>query len=172
MTVLARQAVLSPLAIFSFGISGLIALPLLYVGYSAMQAELAIWQRLWTTRIPELLFNTVSLAFGVGIATGYATLGHIGTGDQFHYTAVGSVVNLASRLCDEADSGEILISEPVFAKAEGMIEVSPGGEYKLKGFPKAVRALKLITLTEGDYSASAQKHSDGLDMRDPSERAN
>ena len=69
MTVLARQAFFSPLAIFSFWISGLIVLPLLYVGYSAMKADMAIWQRLWTTRIPELFFNTVSLALGVGIAT-------------------------------------------------------------------------------------------------------
>ena len=64
-----RPAFLSPLVIFSFGISGLIALPLLYVGYSAINADLAIWQRLWTTRIPELFFNTVSLAFGVGLMT-------------------------------------------------------------------------------------------------------
>ncbi len=69
MTGLARQAFFSPLAIFSFGISGLIALPLLYVGYSALNADLAVWQRLWTTRIPELFFNTVSLAFGVGLLT-------------------------------------------------------------------------------------------------------
>ena len=69
MTVLARQAPFSPLAMFSIGISGLIALPLLYVGYSAVTSEPAIWQRLWTTRIPELCLNTVSLAIGVGLAT-------------------------------------------------------------------------------------------------------
>ena len=67
--MLVRQAFFSPLAIFSFGISGLIALPLLYVGYSAASTDLAIWQRLWTTRIPELFFNTVSLALGVGMMT-------------------------------------------------------------------------------------------------------
>ena len=69
MTVLARQVIPSPLAIFTLGIAGLIALPLFYVGYSAIQADLAVWNRLWTTRIPELFINTVSLAFGVGVVT-------------------------------------------------------------------------------------------------------
>ena len=66
MSVPARQAIPSPLSIFSLGVASLIALPLLYVGYSALTTELAVWQRLWTTRIPELFINTVSLAFGVG----------------------------------------------------------------------------------------------------------
>ncbi len=115
---------------------------------SAMREDVAVLLQGWEKRGLEL-------GFGIGIATGYATLGHIGTGEQFHYTAIGSVVNLASRLCDEAQSGEILISEPVFAQTENIIEAIPGGDYKLKGFPKTVRALKLIALKEGDYSASA-----------------
>jgi class 3 adenylate cyclase len=108
---------------------------------SAMREDVSVHLQRWEKR-------GLKLGFGIGIATGYATLGHIGTGEQFHYTAIGSVVNLASRLCDEAESGEILISEPVFAKAEDMIEVSPAGEYELKGFLKPVRALKLIALKE------------------------
>ncbi|MCI0542037.1 MAG: HAMP domain-containing protein [Verrucomicrobiales bacterium] len=88
----------------------------------------------------------LDLGFGVGIASGYATLGHIGTEDQFHYTAIGSVVNLSSRLCDEAESGEILIAEAVYAEAEALVEVKPGGEYSLKGFPKPVRAVRVVGL--------------------------
>ena len=69
MTVLARQGFPSPLVVLSVGIAGLIALPLVYVLYSALNADFSVWGRLWTTRIPELFFNTVSLAVGVGIAT-------------------------------------------------------------------------------------------------------
>ncbi len=92
----------------------------------------------------------LDLGFGMGVATGYATLGHIGTEDQFHYTAIGSVVNLASRLCDEAKSGEILISETVYAEAEDIVRVMLEGERPLKGFPKPVPILKMVGLQEID----------------------
>jgi class 3 adenylate cyclase len=92
----------------------------------------------------------LDLGFGIGIATGYATLGHIGTEDQFHYTAIGSVVNLASRLCDEAKSGEILISETVHAETENLVRVELEGERLLKGLPKAVPILKMVGLQQID----------------------
>lgn len=88
----------------------------------------------------------LNLGFGIGIATGYATMGHIGTEDQFHYTAIGSVVNLSSRLCDLAADGEIIITEAVYAQAEETIDVVPAGEHILKGFPKPIPALKISKL--------------------------
>jgi adenylate cyclase len=105
----------------------------------AMRDDMSILLEDWHKR-------GLNLGFGIGVATGFATLGHIGTEDQFHYTAIGSVVNLASRLCDEAKSGEILISEPVFAETTALIEVSAAGEHKLKGFHKPVPALRLDRL--------------------------
>lgn len=84
----------------------------------------------------------VKLGFGVGISSGYATLGHIGSEDQFHYTAIGSVVNLASHLCDEAKSGQILIAESVYAEVEEMAEVSHIGELALKGIPRPVPSFR------------------------------
>lgn len=69
MTALARQSFLSPLSVIALGVAGLIALPLIYVGYTAFTTEFGIWQRLWATRIPELFANTVSLATGVAMAT-------------------------------------------------------------------------------------------------------
>ena len=93
----------------------------------------------------------------MGIATGYATLGHIGTEDQFHYTAIGTVVNLASRLCDEAKSGEILISETVYAEAEDLIRVTFEGERPLKGLPKAVPILKIVGLEKVDTREVSRK---------------
>jgi class 3 adenylate cyclase len=80
------------------------------------------------------------LAFGVGIAQGYATLGKIGFEGRFDYGAIGTVTNLASRLCDEAKGGQILLSQRVYAAVEELVEAEPVGEVALKGFyrPEAV----------------------------------
>jgi adenylate cyclase len=80
------------------------------------------------------------LGFGVGIAQGYATLGRIGFEGRFDYTAVGPVSNLASRLCDEARDGEILVSQRTFAAVEDLVEAEPAGELTLKGFVRPVLA--------------------------------
>ncbi|MCA9472546.1 MAG: iron ABC transporter permease [Nitrospirales bacterium] len=64
-----RQGFFSPLSLFALTIACTLAFPLFYVGYSAFSAKGAVWQRLWSTRIPELLFNTVTLAIGVGATT-------------------------------------------------------------------------------------------------------
>ena len=109
----------------------------------AMREDVGLLLEAWKKR-------GLDLGFGMGIATGYATLGHIGTEDQFHYTAIGSVVNLASRPCDEAESGEILISETVYAEAEDIVRVSFEGERPLKGLPKAVPILKMVGLEKTD----------------------
>lgn len=90
----------------------------------------------------------IKLGFGVGISSGYATLGHIGSEEQFHYTAIGSVANLASRLCDEARSGQILISESVYAEVEDLVTVEHTGDHALKGFPRPVPVLQITGLTE------------------------
>ncbi len=58
------------------------------------------------------------LGFGVGIASGYATLGQIGFEQRREYTAIGSVTNLASRLCDEAQPGQIVIGQRAFSAVE------------------------------------------------------
>ena len=83
------------------------------------------------------------LGFGVGISSGYATLGHIGSAEQFHYAAIGNVANLASRLCDQAQNGQILIPESVFAKTLEVVEAESIGELSLKGFPNPVPVMQL-----------------------------
>jgi class 3 adenylate cyclase len=88
----------------------------------------------------------LNLGFGIGISSGYATLGHIGSEEQFHYAAIGSVANLASRLCDKARSGQILITEAVYAKVEELAEVERSGELTLKGFPKPVPVLQVVAV--------------------------
>ena len=108
----------------------------------AMQRDVGSLVEAWRKR-------GIKLGFGVGISSGYATLGHIGSEDQFHYTAIGSVVNLASRLCDEAKSGQILITESVYAEVEEIAEVKHIGDLALKGIPRPVPILRVVSLREG-----------------------
>lgn len=83
------------------------------------------------------------LGFGIGIASGAATLGDIGSQNQFHYTAIGPVVNLASRLCDAAENGQVLMTQAVRDAVEGSAHVSLMGERRLKGFPDPVPIFRL-----------------------------
>jgi class 3 adenylate cyclase len=80
------------------------------------------------------------LGFGVGIAHGYATLGRIGFEARLDYAAFGSVPNLASRLCDEAKDGQILIDGKVHAVVEAISQLEPVEEFKLKGFHRRIKA--------------------------------
>jgi class 3 adenylate cyclase len=74
------------------------------------------------------------LDFGVGIAQGYATVGMIGFESRVDYAAIGSVTNLAARLCAEAQGGQILVSQRVFAMVEELVHAEPLGELVFKGF--------------------------------------
>ena len=75
----------------------------------------------------------ISGASGIGIAHGFATLGTIGFEGRFDYAAIGTVSNVASRLCDEAKPGQILISPRVLMKVENAVRVEPVGEFELRG---------------------------------------
>ena len=86
------------------------------------------------------------LDFGVGIAQGYATIGAIGFEGRWDYGAIGTVTNLAARLCAEAMPGQILVSTRVLADTEDHVEAEPVGELQLKGFSKPVRAFQVIRL--------------------------
>jgi class 3 adenylate cyclase/CheY-like chemotaxis protein len=86
------------------------------------------------------------LAFGVGIAQGYATLGRIGYAGRFDYAAVGSVTNLAERLCAEATPWQILVTQRVNAAAEDLVVSRLVGELSLRGFSRPVRAFEISGL--------------------------
>ena len=83
------------------------------------------------------------LGFGIGIASGYATLGIVGFEDRYDYTANGNAVNIASRLCDAAVNGQILISKKTYLAVENQVEVSEIGEQELKGIGKPVAVFDL-----------------------------
>ena len=86
------------------------------------------------------------LRMGIGIAQGYATLGVIGFESRRDYTAIGSVCNLASRLCSEAKGGQILVSQKVFSAVENMVMAESIGELNLKGFQKPIPAFNVVAL--------------------------
>src|SRR2546421_5957418 len=86
------------------------------------------------------------LLTSVGIAQGYATIGAIGFEGRWEYGAIGSVPNLAERLCGEAKPGEILISQRLLGGVDELVEAQPAGELSLKGFHRPVAAHNILRL--------------------------
>jgi adenylate cyclase len=85
------------------------------------------------------------LGFGIGIASGYATLGQVGFEHRREYTAIGRVINLASRLCDEAKAGQIVISQRAFSAVEQSVGASHIGQLNLKGFNRPIDAYEVVS---------------------------
>ena len=88
------------------------------------------------------------LDFGVGISQGYATLGKIGFEGRFDYAAIGTVTNIAARLCDEAGAGQILVSQRVLSAVEVLVEAEMVGELSLKGFSRPIPVYNVIGLRD------------------------
>ena len=86
------------------------------------------------------------LDFGIGIAQGYATIGGIGFEGRWDYGAIGTVTNLASRLCGEAKPSQILVSQRLLGTVEELVDVEPVGELTLKGFHRPVTAHNILRL--------------------------
>jgi class 3 adenylate cyclase len=86
------------------------------------------------------------LDLGIGIAQGYATIGAIGFEGRWDYGAIGTVTNLAFRLCGEAKAGQILVSRRVVAAVDELVEAAPVGELALKGFLKPVPTFNVVGL--------------------------
>jgi class 3 adenylate cyclase len=84
------------------------------------------------------------IGFGIGIAHGFARLGTIGFEGRFDYAAIGTVSNVASRLCDEAKPGQILISPRVLMAVENAVTVEPVGEFELKGIRRPLAAYNVL----------------------------
>jgi len=88
------------------------------------------------------------IELGIGIAQGHATLGRIGFEGRSDYAAIGSVTNLAARLCAEATAGQILISQRVHSATEDMVTADAVGELTLRGFSRPMPAFNVIGLDE------------------------
>ena len=90
------------------------------------------------------------LDFGVGVAVGYATLGRIGFEGRYDYDVIGTVANLAARLCAEAAGGQILIPARLHGMVESLVDVEPVGELTLKGLHRPVAAFNITGLREDE----------------------
>lgn len=95
--------------------------------------------RSWVSRGHEI-------GFGVGIAQGYATLGQIGFEGRFEYTANGTVINVAARLCAEAKDGQILITQRVAAAIDRVAGLEPLGNIAIKGLSRPIQVLNVSSL--------------------------
>ena len=80
-----------------------------------------------------------SLGVGIGLSTGYATLGLVGSAGQYDYTAVGTVVNMASRLCGVAKHGQILTTQRLIAECGVQPDFEDIGEQEIRGVSRPVR---------------------------------
>jgi class 3 adenylate cyclase len=95
----------------------------------------------------------IELGLGIGVAEGYATLGAIGFEGRWDYAAIGSVTNLAARLCGEAKAGQVLADRRAMASAEKRFEFAAAGEFQLKGLARPVPAYLAIGEKEGPGSS-------------------
>ena len=105
----------------------------------AMRERMATVTERWKGRAHDL-------GFAVGIAVGYATLGEVGFEGRYDYAAIGTVTNLAARLCDAAASGQIMISPRVGVAVEHAVDMEPVGDLHLKGIHNPVAATNVIRL--------------------------
>src|SRR2546428_83374 len=104
-------------------------------------------------RVDELLVTWrkrgYDLDFGVGIAQGYATIGAIGFEGRMDYGAIGTVTNMAARLCGEAQPRQVLVTQRVLGAVEALVEAEELGGLTLKGISKPVPAFNLLRLRAG-----------------------
>ena len=132
---------------------------------SLTAAQLAVEMR---ARVDELVrgWRLVGnrLGFGIGIAYGYATLGRVGFEGRFDYTAIGSVVNLAARLCERANTGEILLDSKVYAAIGGRMKTQSLGEFTPKGFSRPIEVFNLGSQKEVDSDSAETGSSIGREI--------
>jgi class 3 adenylate cyclase/CheY-like chemotaxis protein len=94
-----------------------------------------------------------SLNVGIGIGQGYATLGAIGFEGRRDYGAIGSVCNMASRLCGEAKAGQVLVTRRVLGAVEDLVLAESVGDLTLKGFQRPVPAFNILALKSSAATA-------------------
>ena len=101
-----------------------------------MQANFVPLRAAWNKR-------GYDLDLGIGIAQGYATLGAIGFEGRWDYACIGSVTNLAARLCSEAKGGQVITNQKTLARIEEATQAEPLGELTLKGIAHSVKAFNI-----------------------------
>jgi len=109
----------------------------------AVKMAIAMRQAIYSLQ-EEWKKRDIQLGAGIGIATGYATIGAVGFEDRLDYAAIGPVTNLAARLCSEAQHGQILVSDRVLPLVKELIKAEPIGELALKGIQRPVAVSQVV----------------------------
>ncbi|WOH51188.1 adenylate/guanylate cyclase domain-containing protein [Bradyrhizobium sp. sBnM-33] len=131
------------------GVMILFNAPIQFEDHTARAVRMAIEMRDTIGALTEKWRNRGhNLGFGIGIALGYATLGQIGFEQRLEYAAIGSVTNLASRLCDEAKANQIVVSRRVYGMVEPWVEGRPIDDLNLKGFNHPILAAEITAWRE------------------------
>jgi class 3 adenylate cyclase len=131
------------------GVMILFNAPIQFADHTARAVKMAVEMRDSIGPLTERWRNRGhNLGFGIGIALGYATLGQIGFEHRLEYAAIGSVTNLASRLCDEAKANQIVVSRRVLGMVEAFVEARPIDDLNLKGFNHPVLAAEILRWRE------------------------
>jgi class 3 adenylate cyclase len=99
------------------------------------------------------------VGLGLGIASGYATLGLVGFQGRTDYTAIGGAVNVAARLCDKAVDGQILLSQRAYVDVEPMVEAEPLGAFELKDVRNEVEIYSVLGLRTGPAAPAPERPS-------------
>lgn len=102
-----------------------------------MQHKLVELQQEWFMR------REGTLTIGMGVSTGYVTVGNIGSSARMDYTVLGNHVNLASRLADQAEAGQILISERTWAAVQGLVDATEIDEIRLEGVSRRIKIFEI-----------------------------
>jgi class 3 adenylate cyclase/HAMP domain-containing protein len=140
------------------GVMILFNAPIQLADHTSRAVKMAVEMRQAVGRLTEKWKNRGhSLGFGVGIAVGYATLGQVGFEHRLEYAAIGSVTNLASRLCAEAKAGQIVVSRRVYGMVESSVEARPLDDLQLKGFNHPVLAMEILGWNEAADEAPAAR---------------
>ena len=131
------------------GVMILFNAPIQFEDHTARAVRMAVEMRDTIGQLTEKWRNRGhNLGFGIGIALGYATLGQIGFEQRLEYAAIGSVTNLASRLCDEAKANQIVVSRRVYGMVEPWVEGRPIDDLNLKGFNHPILAAEIMSWRE------------------------
>jgi class 3 adenylate cyclase/HAMP domain-containing protein len=131
------------------GVMILFNAPIQFDDHTARAVRMAVEMRDTIGQLTEKWRNRGhNLGFGIGIALGYATLGQIGFEQRLEYAAIGSVTNLASRLCDEAKANQIVVSRRVYGMVEPWVEGRPIDDLNLKGFNHPILAAEILSWRE------------------------
>ena len=149
------------------GVMILFNAPIQFEDHTTRAVKMAIEMRDEIGQLTERWRNRGhSLGFGVGVALGYATLGLVGFEQRMEYAAIGSVTNLASRLCDAAKAGQVVVSRRVYGMVEPWVDAVPIDDLHLKGFNHPVLAMEILRwrgevddVVEAPSSAAARRRS-------------